>query len=126
MFHSRAELAALDWLAENAPPDSVVMSSFEQGNLLPAYADVRVYAGHGPETADSARKRAEVQAFFGDASNDEARQALLAESRARYVFAGPVEADACPDDNAECFDARRLELETVFNQDAYAIYEVGP
>jgi hypothetical protein len=122
MYHSRDELAALAWLEERAPPDSVVLSSFEQGNVLPAYADVRVYAGHGPETVDSGRKKTEVRAFFGAGMTDDQRLALLAESHARYVFFGPAEAALC--DGSACFNPDALGLERAYSAGDYAIYEV--
>lgn len=125
LFHPRDELAALAWLEELAPHDSVVLSSFEEGNVLPAYTDMRVYAGHGPETVDNWRKRDETRAFFGSGMSDGERAVLLDASRARYVFAGPVEAAACEDESARCFDAQRLGLALAFSQGEYAIYEVG-
>ena len=123
MYHSRDELAVLAWLEEHAPPDSVVLSSFEQGNVLPAYADVRVYAGHGPETVDSGRKKTEARAFFGAGMTDDQRAALLAGSRARYVFFGPAEAALC--DGSACFNPDALGLERVYSAGNYAIYEVA-
>jgi hypothetical protein len=124
IYHSEDELAAIAWLEDHAPHDSVVLSSFEQGNVLPAYADVRVYAGHGPETVDAWNKRAEVNAFFGSGMSNDERAALLEQSRALYVFAGPVEAESC--DGSGCFDGEALGLEMVFEQGNYTVYEVVP
>jgi hypothetical protein len=42
----------------DAPRNSVVLSDYEIGNLIPAWTNHRVFIGHGPETIDGDRKRA--------------------------------------------------------------------
>ena len=122
VFHHEDELAALGWLRCEAPLDEVALATFEQANVIPAYAGLRVYAGHGPETVDARRKRPEMEDFFGAGMRDDKRAALLDESRARYVFAGPVEAGFC--EGTGCFEAEALGLKQVYQQGDYTIYEV--
>ncbi len=125
IFHHADELAALDWMRMNAPSDSVVLSTYGSGNLLPAYAGVRVYVGHGPETLQSAAKRVEAEAFFSDGMSDVARQVLLTSVGVDYVWVGPSEqALFCSDDG--CFVPASLGLKEVWARGDYAIYEVDP
>ncbi len=124
IFHPAAELAALDYLRLNAPPGSLVLSTHESGNALPAYAPVRVYVGHGPETANSAAKDAIALAFFHGGMDDAARRDLLDEIGAAYVWIGPAERPAaCA---ADCFDPAALGLAVLFRQGEYTVYGVGP
>ncbi|MBI3762666.1 MAG: hypothetical protein HY260_12515 [Chloroflexi bacterium] len=85
------EIAAFRWLAEHAAPGDAVLSTFEIGNALPAYAPVVVYLCHGPETAFADRKRAEVQTFFRVETSDDARRTLLNAGGINFVvFDGPA------------------------------------
>ncbi|GAB4476468.1 MAG: hypothetical protein Kow00124_18590 [Anaerolineae bacterium] len=123
IFHPADELAALDYLRLNAPPGSLVLATHESGNILPAYAPVRVYVGHGPETANSAVKDAIALTFFHGGMDDAARRELLDEIGAAYVWGGPAERPAaCA---ADCFDPAALSLTAVFTRGGYTIYEVG-
>ena len=122
IYHPAEELAALDYLRLEVPQDSVVMSSVASGNILPAYAGVRVYVGHGPETLNGEEKHETAGLFFDGGMTDEARRDLLAEINARYVWFGPPEvADGCSEG---CFDPDALGLVPVFEEGAYTIYEV--
>jgi hypothetical protein len=85
VFMPADTIAVFRWLGEHAEPDSAVLAPLPTSNALPAYAPVRVYAGHGPETAFYDRKAAEVQAFFDGAATDGLRQRLLASAGIDYV-----------------------------------------
>lgn len=89
LFRPRAEIAALDRLNAIAPPDSVVLSSKETGNVIPAYTDLIAYVGHGPETIDAGSKEARARAFFTGTLAPDERRALL--DAVDYVFYGPLE-----------------------------------
>jgi len=91
IYHPGDEVAALAWLAAHAQPDETVLASFQVGNVIPAHTDLRVFAGHGPETLNSAEKRADIRRFFQPDTDDAWRQALLQESDVDYVFFGPME-----------------------------------
>lgn len=57
-------VAVLEQLNQAGVPGSVVLSSYRIGNLIPAYTPLRAYAGHGPETIDSDRKRLQYDEFL--------------------------------------------------------------
>ncbi len=120
VFVSAEERAALDWLQRGAPPGSAVLSTFDTGNLLPAYAGVRVYVGHGPETVNSARKRERAEAFFFGGMTDSTRRALLEEAGIDYVWYGPREQSIL----CLCFNPDALGLQAVYEDGQTTIYEV--
>ncbi len=65
-FRPAGEIASFAWLEEAAEPRSVVLSSFETGNPLPAYAPLRVVVGHGPESAGLEALLPQVRAFYAN------------------------------------------------------------
>lgn len=76
LFRPTGEIAALNWLNARAAPDAVVLSSFETGNLIPAYTHLRPFVGHGPETLEGQRKTALVESFFAGEMSAAEREAL--------------------------------------------------
>src|SRR5690606_424916 len=91
VFRPATEIEALAWLNRHAAPGSVVLSAPSTGNVLPAYADVRAYVGHGPETIGYAGKSDQVRRFFSGAMSEAERLALLEGFDVAYVFYGPAE-----------------------------------
>lgn len=90
IFVAGDQVAATRWLAERAAGD-VVLAAHETGNYLPAYANVRAFLGHGPETLHSDEKRELVARFFAAGTDDAWRRSLLAEYNVRYLYYGPHE-----------------------------------
>jgi hypothetical protein len=119
VFHPRAEIDAMNWLAANAPRDAVVIGAFGTGNYLPARADVRAFLGLGPETVHSDEKRETVRRFFAGEMGAAEVEALYAASGIDYVFYGPEEGAA-----ERPSPAWADGLKVVYDQDGYTIYEV--
>jgi hypothetical protein len=120
-FHPTAEIAALNWLNERASPGEVVMSAFETGNIIPAYTNLRVYVGHGPETLYAVPKTRETERFFsGEMSADE-RAELYDQMRIRYVFYGQAERDLAGEAAASPEWANSLTV--IYSEGGYLIYE---
>jgi hypothetical protein len=90
IFHPTTQLEAMNWLAQQAKGE-VIMAVYETGNVLPAYANVRTFVGHGPETVNSDEKRAQAKRFFSSTSSDPWRRELLEKFNVRYVYYGPHE-----------------------------------
>ena len=121
IFHPAAEMAAMHWLASNSAPGETALAAFETGNTIPAYTDLRVFAGHGPETLYNEEKKQALERFFDAATDDGWRQALLEEYGVDYVFYGPRErglGDWDPDEAGY--------LTPILVQDGYAIYRFIP
>jgi hypothetical protein len=91
IFLPSNEIAAFEYLAGVALDDAVVLSSFDTGNALPAWAPVRVVIGHGPESIGLVELRPRVTAFFQSSTHDLKRTEMITEFDVRYVFWGPGE-----------------------------------
>ncbi len=117
-----AQMAAIQWLNRNSEPGEVVLSAFETGNIIPAYANLRVYVGHGPETLYAVPKTAEATRFFRDEMSAGERAALYADQRIRYVFYGANERTLAGSPQREPDWAQDLTL--IYEDGDYAIYEV--
>jgi hypothetical protein len=82
---------AFERLGERAEVGDAVLASFPTSNALPAWAPIRVLAGHGPESANLEDILPRVNAFFDEDTSDRERQVLLEEFDVRFVFWGPEE-----------------------------------
>jgi len=91
LFLIAAEVTAFQFLADHTEDGSVVLSGYETGNVLPAWAPVFVVIGHGPETAGIAELQPQVEGFYQQVSTDQDYVNWLEEIGVDYVFWGPVE-----------------------------------
>jgi hypothetical protein len=91
IFVPRQQARGYLYLSDQANPGSIVLTSFETGNVLPAFAPVYVVIGHGPESIRLDALRPRIQAFFDEAGQEADRIALLKEFSVDYVFWGPNE-----------------------------------
>jgi len=120
-FHPTAEITALNWLNENAVPGEVVLGAFETGNIVPAYTNLRVYVGHGPETLYAVPKTRETERFFSGAMAADERTALYNDMRIRYVFYGQAEREIAGESAESPEWANNLKL--IYSESGYNIYE---
>lgn len=90
-FVTGSEVQALAWLESNAETGDVVLASYPTGNILPAWAPVRVIIGHGPESASLDELRPEVEAIFRGEATDGELRAVLQAHHVGFVFFGPEE-----------------------------------
>jgi hypothetical protein len=91
VFRPLEEVRAFEYIADIINESGVVLSSFETGNALPAWAPVFVVIGHGPESADIRYNTPRIEAFYQIGTEDSNRNQLLEEFRVDYVFWGPAE-----------------------------------
>lgn len=91
LFRPAQEVAAFNSLAGQTRRSAVVLSAYETGNALPAWAPVFVVIGHGPETVGFTDLLTRVQAFYQAGMPDSTRRSFLQEFRVNYVFWGPHE-----------------------------------
>jgi uncharacterized membrane protein len=97
-----------------------VLAVYETGNVLPAYANVRVFVGHGPETINSDEKRAQAKAFFSDAVDNAWRLALLKKFNVRYIYYGPNEKAA-----GGFVPSRTPYLKEIYRNEDAQIFEIN-
>ena len=120
IFRPGSEIAALEWLADNSDAGETVLASAEVGNVIPVWTDLRVFAGHGPETLHNADKLAALQEFFDPKADDAWRQSLLRDHGLDYLFYGPEEQALGGWDPASA-----AYLTPIYGSQGYAIYRVS-
>jgi hypothetical protein len=113
LYQSIDELAALNWLGAQTTDRDVVLSDWRFGNLLPIYANARVFIGHPIETIGYAEKRAAVDHFFDPTTPEADRQALIDRWQITFVVA-PTDRPAPP------------HGQIVFQQGPLSIYQIAP
>jgi len=91
VFRPDAEVSAFDQLRQIAAVGDVVLTSYETGNVLPAWVPIRVVAGHGPESVGLERLLPRIQAIYQGRTTDDTRLEFFQRYRVDYVFWGPNE-----------------------------------
>jgi hypothetical protein len=119
IFRPNSEIAAFQFLGGVVQPNDIVLASYETGNVLPAWAPVRVLIGHGPESADLENYSRQVKTFFAIESSDLERQALISQYGVRFIFWGPHEQALGGWDPGQA-----SWLSQIFNLHGYVIFEV--
>ena len=120
IFRKVDEVSAYEFIAETADADAVVLSSFEIGNNLPAWAPVRVVMGHGPETIGLNEIKTQVDSYFSQDRRTGNCETMFKEFNAAYLFWGPDEMDnwkADPEKN-DC-------LTLIYNKGDYSVFEIN-
>lgn len=106
------------WLRSNTPKNSIIISSFASGNLIPIFSLHQVYLGHPHGTAQFPEKFYKVEQFFREWNDDE-KASFLKENKIDYLFFGPEEKELSafnPDEKSY--------LKKVFENSLASIYEV--
>lgn len=85
------ELAALQWLDENADEGEVVLASLTLGQYVPALTGQPTFLAHWAQTVDYYGKDAQVREFFDAATSEARRREILAGQKVAYIFYGPNE-----------------------------------
>jgi hypothetical protein len=121
LFRQTSEIEAFEYLKHSASPGDVVLASYDVSNALPAWAPLRVVAGHGPESVGLAELRPIVDAFYSSTTPDAVRNQFLKEQQVRFVFWGPLERKLGD------WDAGKAPyLEKVYEAGGVQIYQVVP
>ena len=118
-FRPADEIKAIQWLSGEVEPGSLMMAAFESGNVLPAWAPVRVVIGHGPESADLQTMSSIVGGFYGNEMSDEERIDFIHDKDIGYVWRGPHEREL------GSWDPAGVDFLTlIYRQGDYEIYRV--
>ncbi len=91
VFQPAEEVEAFKKVAEIVEPGSVVLTGFDTGNALPAYAPIFVVIGHGPESAYLELLEPQVEAFYQGMLDKGRVNSLLDDWNVDYVWFGPRE-----------------------------------
>jgi hypothetical protein len=119
IYRPQNEVRAFEFLAATVDRDQVVMTSYDTGNGLSAWAPVRVVIGHGPETVNLAVLKGQVNQFYQAATSDAFRIQMIKEFNIQYIFRGPLESQLGGWDPAAA-----PYLKRIYAQDGYAVYSV--
>jgi hypothetical protein len=87
----RDEVKAMTWLANRPGSSSVVLSSLDTGEYIPALTGQRAFLAHWAQTVNFFDKRDRVQEFFTDDADFYQKSATLKDFHVAYVFYGPAE-----------------------------------
>ena len=117
IFRPVSEIQAFEYLTKNVLTKAVVLSSYDSGNNLPAWANHRVVLGHGPETRNRYEVENEILLFFSPEASDDFRDEIINKYNVNYIFWGPSERELGE------WDPSRTEflLET-YNKNEFSIY----
>lgn len=119
LFRKIEEVRVYEFIAETAKKDDVVLSSFEIGNNLPAWAPVRVVMGHGPETIGLEEIKSDVAAYFNQENSASDCWKVFEEYGVTYLVWGPVEKTIWKGEPGE-YEC----LIQIYNKGEYSIFEV--
>lgn len=86
-----AEIAAINWLAEQTTADDLILASYPISNYYPAVGRSRVFAGQLGYTTDLPGKLAVIARFWDAQTAEAERAALLRQWGVTYVYAGQYE-----------------------------------
>jgi hypothetical protein len=93
VFRPAEEVAAFQFLGNNANPGDVVLTSYLTGNALPAWAAVRVVVGHGPESVGLPVLLKDLEKVHDQETPEAERRGLFELWGVRFVFHGPNETE---------------------------------
>jgi hypothetical protein len=88
VYVTNDETAMFTWMRQNLPEQSVVLSTYWTGDLLPAWTASRAYFGHWGQTIDLRRKEAEVQSFYNQKIDEASSGDFLGREQITYVYYG--------------------------------------
>jgi hypothetical protein len=91
LFLPTAQVRVFETLQSPAQQGAVVLSAYDTGNALPAWAPVYVLIGHGPESIQLAGLSLQVAAFYRSSTPDSDRLSLIESFGVDFVFWGPQE-----------------------------------
>jgi len=117
IFRPVSEIQAFEYLAENVLTEAVILTSYDTGNNLPAWANHRVVLGHGPETKNRYEVEDEVLKIFSLETSDDFRDEMINKYNVSYIFWGPSERELGNwDPSGTKF------LRETFNKNGFAIF----
>ncbi len=85
-YTPKENIDAIEWLRDNSPENSIILSSLHSGNLIPYYANRTVYLGHAPSTLYVGDKYYEVENFYSEKYLPNEMFEFLKERKIDYVF----------------------------------------
>ena len=111
---------AMKWLKNNIIEEETVIAHPVNGNIIPAIAARKVYAGHWVETTDYKNKVNNLLWLFKNNGDDRQKKEFLKNSRIDYIFFSSME-DGLGDFNPEEKDY----LRPVYKNGTVIVYKIN-
>lgn len=115
------EVAALAWVAQNTPAESVILASLTIGQYVPALTGRTAFIAHWAQTVDFYGKSDMLTEFFAAETTASRRAGILQDHGVDYVFYGPAEQSL-----GSFRPAAWPALQPVYASPRVAIYQVLP
>lgn len=119
VFRPAREVSMFQYIETNLPDNSIVLSSYETGNALPAWAPVHVVLGHRIETVPIQRVIKDVERVFQKDTSPRMRNKIIVEYDTDYIYWGPHEKKLGDWDPGQDHGYKLL-----FRDGAYNLYQV--
>lgn len=100
--------------------NTVTLSDFAVGNMLPAFARAKSYFGHWTQTKDYNQKAFFMTKFYSGKMSPAEAENFIKEGRIDYIYYGSKEKSYKGN-----IASYKLPLKEMYNQDDIEIYEVG-
>jgi len=110
---------SLKWLRFNTPPNSIILSSFETGQLIPYLSRRISYIGHGPETINLRDKNIETKRFYAGALGQADALNFLEANKINYVLYSSLEKEP-----TDLKPASIDFLQKIYDENEVEIYQV--
>lgn len=89
IYLPKSSLQTFDYLDKNTPDESVVLTGYYFGELLPAYTHNRVYKGTPDQTYDYNNKIIQFTKFYNNQMNPEEVKNFIKKGNISYILFGP-------------------------------------
>lgn len=86
LYLPRQNIEAMAWLQKNTNANSVILSSYSNGNIIPAISGKYVYVGHGPSTLYLEQKVGKVNDFYSSKYTQDQMIDFLQKERIDFIF----------------------------------------
>jgi hypothetical protein len=117
---SRNYYLGTQWLRDNSALGQAILSTVENGNILPALTGRKVYAGHGHQTINFSEKEAIIKNwFFRTNGDDENKFYFLQSNNLDFIWYSAKERKL-----GSFEPASKSYLEKVYGNEAVEIYRV--
>jgi hypothetical protein len=124
IFQPAERVFTFDFLREYATPSDVILAGYSTSNALPAWAPMRVVAGHGPESVGLKTLQPRIEQFYRSEMKDEESVEFLRKMQVKFVFWGPEEVKLSGESSNGWHPDDADYLEHVYTQGDYQIYKV--
>ena len=109
---------AIKFVKENIAQNSVILSNWFTGNVLPAHAPVISFTGHHVHTKDFFEKNRQTELFYDSKMTESQAKEFLSNNKIQYVFFGLGEMKTYSQTLSYSF------LKEIYNKDFYRIYQL--